>query len=65
MGTEWGWVGPGGESVQCGQARQKTKEKNEGPKKEEKKMAVPGFEPGSNGSQPFMLTTTLYHQITS
>ena len=27
-----------------------------------KRMAVPGFEPGSNGSQPFMLTTTLYHR---
>ena len=26
------------------------------------KMAVPGFEPGSSGSQPLMLTTTLYHQ---
>ena len=26
-----------------------------------KKMAVPGFEPGSSGSQPLMLTTTLYH----
>jgi len=25
-------------------------------------MAVPGFEPGSSGSQPLMLTTTLYHQ---
>jgi hypothetical protein len=24
-------------------------------------MAVPGFEPGSSGSQPLMLTTTLYH----
>ena len=28
-------------------------------------MAVPGFEPGSSGSQPLMLTTTLYHQITT
>ena len=28
-----------------------------------KKMAVPGFEPGSSGSQPLMLTTTLYHHI--
>jgi hypothetical protein len=27
------------------------------------KMAVPGFEPGSSGSQPLMLTTTLYHHI--
>ncbi len=27
-----------------------------------KKVAVPGFEPGSSGSQPLMLTTTLYHQ---
>ena len=26
-----------------------------------KNMAVPGFEPGSSGSQPLMLTTTLYH----
>ena len=26
-----------------------------------KKMTVPGFEPGSSGSQPLMLTTTLYH----
>jgi hypothetical protein len=26
-----------------------------------KVMAVPGFEPGSSGSQPLMLTTTLYH----
>ena len=26
-----------------------------------KKLAVPGFEPGSSGSQPLMLTTTLYH----
>ena len=25
-------------------------------------MAVPGFEPGSSGSQPLMLTTTLYHR---
>ena len=24
-------------------------------------LAVPGFEPGSSGSQPLMLTTTLYH----
>ena len=24
-------------------------------------MAVPGFEPGSSGPQPLMLTTTLYH----
>ncbi len=30
-----------------------------------KRMAVPGFEPGSSGSQPLMLTTTLYHQITN
>jgi hypothetical protein len=29
-----------------------------------KRMAVPGFEPGSSGSQPLMLTTTLYHQRT-
>jgi hypothetical protein len=29
----------------------------------EEKMAVPGFEPGTNGSQPFMLTTTLYHHV--
>ena len=28
-------------------------------------LAVPGFEPGSSGSQPLMLTTTLYHQITT
>ena len=27
-----------------------------------KNMAVPGFEPGSSGSQPLMLTTTLYHR---
>jgi hypothetical protein len=26
-----------------------------------KDMAVPGFEPGSSGPQPLMLTTTLYH----
>ena len=26
-------------------------------------MAVPGFEPGSSGSQPLMLTTTLYHHL--
>jgi hypothetical protein len=25
-------------------------------------LAVPGFEPGSSGSQPLMLTTTLYHR---
>ena len=25
------------------------------------KLAVPGFEPGSSGPQPLMLTTTLYH----
>ena len=29
---------------------------------QQKIMAVPGFEPGSSGSQPLMLTTTLYHQ---
>ena len=33
------------------------------PKK--KVLAVPGFEPGSSGSQPLMLTTTLYHPITT
>ena len=26
-------------------------------------MAVPGFEPGSSGPQPLMLTTTLYHHF--
>ena len=30
-------------------------------KKTKKMLAVPGFEPGSSGSQPLMLTTTLYH----
>jgi hypothetical protein len=30
--------------------------------RQSKRMAVPGFEPGSSGSQPLMLTTTLYHQ---
>ena len=35
------------------------------PKETKKIMAVPGFEPGSSGSQPLMLTTTLYHQITT
>ena len=35
------------------------------PSQQKKVMAVPGFEPGSSGSQPLMLTTTLYHQITS
>ena len=34
-------------------------------KREKKVMAVPGFEPGSSGSQPLMLTTTLYHLITT
>jgi hypothetical protein len=29
--------------------------------RQKKVMAVPGFEPGSSGSQPLMLTTTLYH----
>jgi hypothetical protein len=29
----------------------------------QKRLAVPGFEPGSSGSQPLMLTTTLYHHI--
>ena len=32
-----------------------------GCKYKKKIMAVPGFEPGSSGSQPLMLTTTLYH----
>jgi hypothetical protein len=31
------------------------------PNQHKKVMAVPGFEPGSSGSQPLMLTTTLYH----
>lgn len=31
------------------------------PHRQKKVMAVPGFEPGSSGSQPLMLTTTLYH----
>ena len=31
------------------------------PNQQKKTMAVPGFEPGSSGSQPLMLTTTLYH----
>ena len=31
------------------------------PSQQKKVMAVPGFEPGSSGSQPLMLTTTLYH----
>jgi hypothetical protein len=31
------------------------------PSRQKKVMAVPGFEPGSSGSQPLMLTTTLYH----
>ena len=30
-----------------------------------KTMAVPGFEPGSSGSQPLMLTTTLYDHCES
>jgi hypothetical protein len=34
------------------------------PTGEQKGMAVPGFEPGSSGSQPLMLTTTLYHHGT-
>ena len=34
------------------------------PRKNKKCMAVPGFEPGSSGSQPLMLTTTLYHHGT-
>ena len=41
---------------------EKEKKKNE---KIKKGMAVPGFEPGSSGSQPLMLTTTLYHQFTT
>ena len=38
---------------------------NAGTKEKTKKrflLAVPGFEPGSSGSQPLMLTTTLYHR---
>jgi hypothetical protein len=31
------------------------------PSRQKMVMAVPGFEPGSSGSQPLMLTTTLYH----
>jgi hypothetical protein len=31
------------------------------PSRQKRFMAVPGFEPGSSGSQPLMLTTTLYH----
>jgi hypothetical protein len=34
-----------------------------GCKYKKKIMAVPGFEPGSSGSQPLMLTTTLYHRM--
>ena len=48
-------------------ARQKhwgkaAKEQKVASEQAQKKMAVPGFEPGSSGSQPLMLTTTLYHQ---
>lgn len=32
----------------------------ESPRSEVKKMRVPGFEPGSNGPQPFILTTRRY-----
>ena len=34
---------------------------NKKTKNAKKLLAVPGFEPGSSGSQPLMLTTTLYH----
>jgi hypothetical protein len=50
------------EEAQPTHAEEETNQK--GNKKCFSELAVPGFEPGSSGSQPLMLTTTLYHQNT-
>ena len=55
----WAWGVCEGRGKGVGQRGGTTDSTAPPPKK--KVMAVPGFEPGSSGSQPLMLTTTLYH----
>jgi hypothetical protein len=52
---------PGADPCQRKTHKKLSRGASHSPSRQKKVMAVPGFEPGSSGSQPLMLTTTLYH----